>query len=91
MKKIILFSLTALFATTSMASNNEALKAVLDSKAVDGFTSIKKLEVVETYRCPGCFAITVTGRSFYGDAYVKVRTMQTGKDSYSVQVVEQSK
>jgi hypothetical protein len=91
MKLLIGFALGLFLATSAMAASPEVLKTVLDSSAISSVKVIDKIEVVETYRCPNCYDIVVSGANDFGAAYVKVRTEQLIGQPIKVYLIEQSK
>jgi hypothetical protein len=60
MKYIIACALS-LCTFSAVAGTQDALRATLDLQEVGYFSSIEKMEVIATYRCPDCFDIVVTG------------------------------
>lgn len=75
--KSILSVLVLVASCSAFSASTEVLKAVLDSKEISNVQDIQKMEVVETYKCPNCYGITLTGTNLFGEAYVKVQTEQS--------------
>ncbi len=81
----------SLISVTAFAANPEVLKAVLSSEKIRNVQDIQKIEVLNTYRCFGCFDIEVSGTNMFGKAFVKVHTEQTSPNTFAVTLIESSK
>jgi hypothetical protein len=89
--KILALCFVSLMSLTAMAAGRDVLQAVLDSKVIQNVDDIAKVEVVTTYRCPGCYDIEVSGTNFLGSAYSKVHTEQDIQGNIQITLLEQSK
>lgn len=68
MKKLVLIMGSFLFASVALASNLQIMNTVVSSDAAkeatakmaaQGYSVLNKVELSQTYRCPGCFDYTL--------------------------------
>jgi hypothetical protein len=60
--KFVFAALISVLSVNVFAAEPEVFNAVLKAPEVTSMISIDKLEVVATYRCPGCYDVEVTGQ-----------------------------